>query len=81
MLDKLTIHFSLYLLGKRVFNANWDTPKIKLTDNLRTTIHPNEFDLVIENFRHSASFVVDINIENDQNCGLITNKVRYTCYF
>lgn len=65
----------MFFLGRRVFKSNWDAPKIKLTDNMRTTIHPNEFQFVIENYCRSASFFVDINIQSDENGGLITCKV------
>lgn len=43
---------------------------MKLTDNLRTVIHPNEFELVIENFCHSAILL------NYDETGLLTVAQR-----
>lgn len=65
----------MFVSGKRAFKANWDAPTMKLVDNLRTTIHSNEFELIIEQFCRSASFFVEIKIENDANVGVITSAV------
>lgn len=65
----------MFISGKRAFKANWDAPAMKLLDNLRTTIHSNEFELIIEQFCRSGSFFVEIKVENDANAGVITSAV------
>lgn len=50
---------------------------VSLTDNLRTSITPNEFRNVVINYKHSSSFYINVqcNIVQNQNAASLTKEV------
>lgn len=67
----------IHFIGRKVFKIQADSKKvIEVTDNLHTPITPNIFDLIVENYRNSASFFLNIVVVPEKDDAvLVTSKV------
>lgn len=80
----LKYRFNIKILGKTKFKANWDHPKIKLSDPFGVTIHNSEFIDIVNNYYRSGSWYINIDIIGDENQSggdLITSMVNITLLF
>lgn len=58
---------AFHILGNRTFKACWDQPSIKLTDPYGVTIHTAEFNAIVNNYRRSGSWYINVEILGEEN--------------